>query len=124
MSHDSHIAKKCGSLDVNGPITISKSNVTQGVNITTAVSTTASTGVITTVSASTGANSTSSFNVSNPHVAAGSTVFLTINNYAGNQGLPVVRAQGVTNGQFTVVLSNHHDVNALNGVVKIAYLVM
>lgn len=124
MSHESKISKKFGSLEVNGPVTIFKNNTTQSTNISTAVACTASTGVITTVSASTAANSSNSFAVNNPLITASSTVILTINNYAGNQGRPVVRANGVTNGQFTVVLTNVDDTNALNGAVKIAYLVL
>lgn len=124
MSQDLKVAKKCGSLDVNGPVTILKSNVTQLTNLSTAVATSASTGVITTVSATTAANSSSSFVVNNPRAISSSTVILTINNYAGTQGRPVVRANGVTDGQFTVVLTNVDDTNALNGVVKIAYLIV
>lgn len=124
MSHDSKIAKKCGSLDVNGPVVLAKSNVTQATNISTAVATTAATGVITTVSASTAAGAVSSFNVTNPHVSESSTVFLTINNYAGSQGRPVVRANAVANGQFAIVLGNTDATNALNGVVKVAYLIL
>lgn len=124
MSHDSQLAKKCGSLDVNGHITLAKSNVTQLTNITTGVATTTGAGVITTVSSTLAANSTTSFVVSNPHVSSSSVVMLTINNYSGNTGLPGVRVQSVSSGQFNVVLSNAHDSAALNGIVKIGYLVL
>lgn len=124
MSHDSKLAKKCGSLDVNGQITLSKSNVTQATSITTAVATTGGAGVITTVSSTLAADSAISFVVSNPYVTSSSVVMLTINNYSGNQGLPSARVQSVSAGQFTVVLSNNHPSAALNGIVKVGYLVL
>lgn len=124
MSHDSKLAKKCGSLDVNGSVKLAKSNVTQLTNITTAVATTAGAGVITTVSSTLAAESATSFTVSNPHVTTSSVVMVSVNNYSGNQGLPGVRVQSVSSGQFTLVLSNAHSVAALNGIVKIGYLVV
>ena len=124
MSHDSKIAKKCGSLDVNGHVTLAKSNVTQATSITTAVATTTGAGVITTVSSTLAADATTTFLVSNPHVNSSSVVILTINNYSGNQGLPTARVQSVSAGQFNVVLSNVHSSAALNGIVKIGYLVL
>lgn len=124
MSHDSKLAKKCGSLDVNGNIILAKSNVTQLTSITTGVLTTTGAGVITTVSSTLSADSATSFVVSNPSVTSSSVVMLTTNNYSGNQGLPSVRVQSVSAGQFTIVLSNNHSSAALNGIVKIGYLVL
>lgn len=124
MSHDSKVTKKCGSLSVNGPITIAKSNVTQATSITTAVLASASTGVITTVSSTLAAEGAASFTLNNPKITSSSTVFLSINNYSGNQGLPSVRVNAVSDGSCSVVLSNNHGTSALNGIVKIAYLIM
>ena len=124
MSQDSKLAKKCGSLDVNGSVTLAKSNVTQATSITTAVATTGGAGAITSVSSILAGNSAASFVVSNPYATASSVVLLTINNYTGNQGLPEARVQSVSAGQFTVVLSNAHATAALNGIVKIGYLVL
>lgn len=123
MSHDLKIKKQCGSLEVNGPVSLAKGNVTQLTNLSTAVSCSNSTGVITTVSATTAAGASASFNVSNSNVTAASSVLLTINNYGG-AGLPIARVSNVIDGRFTVVITNIHSADALNAALKIAYLVL
>jgi len=121
--------KDFNSLNVRGPsrfesVHLEKGTVTQGTNISTAVTLNKPAGVITTVSSTLAANTNASFTVNNSAVSADSVVLGNIVNYSGSQGAPFARVQNVTQGSFAVSLRNADDVNALNGVVKFAFSVL
>jgi hypothetical protein len=107
------------------PALYDTANVTQGTSITTAVTVNAASGIITTVSATTSANSTeaSGFVVNNTNVLSTSKIQLTCQ-YAGQaNGVPVALVSAIANGSFTVRLGNGGSA-ALNAVVKIHFTVI
>lgn len=109
-----------------GALSLPKAAVTQGTNITTAVTIDAPSGVITTQAATAAAGTAQSFTVNNSTVTSSSTVLVTITNYSGtlfNNGVPIVQVRSVSNGSFVIAVANIHGVNALNSALKIAFLV-
>jgi len=124
--------KRFGSVNTNflntSQFSISKTNATQGTSITTAVSCAGNSGIINTVSTTLAAGSSATFTVSNPNVAASSVVLTNIVGYTGNAGCPLVRVNSVTAGSYSMTLTNMFDAStsgsALNGVVRIGYIVM
>jgi hypothetical protein len=123
MSQSSRISYDFGSVNSN-TFSIDKANVTQITSITTAVSVTAQAGIITTVSATTAADSATQFTVNHPDVNANSVVFANIMNYAGSAGLPSLYIDNPSTGSFVVTIQNHHASAALNGALKISYLIL
>jgi hypothetical protein len=121
MSH--LVTKSFGSLSA-GQIALGKSSVTQLTSITTGVTLNASAGVITTVSSTLAADTSATFTITNSNVQASSLVLANVVNYSGTQGAPVLRVQNVTGGAFSVVLRNVDDTDALNGIMKIAFIVL
>ena len=63
-----------------------------------------------------------SFVVTHNKVNASSCVLANIVQYGGT-GIPVLRVGSITQGNFTVTLSNPSD-SALSGQVKIAYTIL
>ncbi len=105
----------------------SKATVTQATSITTGVTASAPAGVITTVSAALAADASAEFTVTNTFVAATSVVIANVVDYAGTDstnGIPVVKVDTIGAGSFKVVISNAHSANALNGVLKIGFIVV
>lgn len=124
MSQESRVKFNFGSITTSNNLALEKSHVTQITSITTAVTATTQVGTITTVSATTAANSASQFTVNHADVTSSSLVFANIMNYAGSAGLPSLYIDNTTTGSFVVTIQNHHDTNALNGVLKISYLIL
>jgi len=102
--------------------TITKGNVTQQTAITTAVTSNAAAGVITTVSSTLAAGSNATFVVNNSKVTSTSVIMLTVDDSA-TAGLAKVNVQTVTNGAFSVNITNIHGANAFNNVIKIHFVV-
>lgn len=104
----------------------SRGTVTQLTSLVTPVTLDQLSGVITTVSATTAAASTEQFVVNNSLVSASSVVLANVCSYSGTyatNGFPVCTVQNVTGGSFTIAISNVHVVNALSGILKIAFVV-
>lgn len=114
-------------LQANSFLTAQKGAVTQGSSITTAVVTDTSSGVITTVSATTAGAAISTFTLTNQYIKADSVVLVVVENYAGTyatNGLPYVTVGTVAAGSCVINIVNCHASNALSGVLKIAYLIV
>ncbi|NBO99346.1 MAG: hypothetical protein EBU90_04360 [Proteobacteria bacterium] len=105
-------------------ISLRKATVTQTTAITSGVTLNSPAGVITTVSSTLATNGNTSFSVGNSFVKADSLVLGNIVNYAGSQGAPFTRVQGVTNGSFSVAIRNVDNVNPLNGAIKFGYSIL
>lgn len=109
-------------------ISIEKSNVTQLTAITSGVTCAGNAGIISTVSSTLAAGSSTSFTVTNPRARASSLVLANIVGYTGNAGHPLVRVSSVTSGSYSLTLTNMFDAatsgSALNGVVRIGYAVL
>lgn len=110
------------NLTTDKPV-ITKGNVTQLTAITTGVTTNASAGVITTVSSTLAAGSNATFVVTNSKVTSSSVIMLTVDDSA-TAGLAKVNVQTVTNGAFSINITNIHGTNAFNNVIKIHFLVI
>lgn len=123
MSQSSRVKYDFGSLNL-GKFAIDKANVTQASSNTTAVTITTQAGIITSQSMTTAANSVLQFTVGSTMVSANSVVLANLMNYAGSAGLPSLYIDNTTNGSFVVTIQNHHDSAALNGAVKISYLIL
>jgi hypothetical protein len=77
-----------------------------------------------TYTATTTTQGNSVFNVFNDNVISLSLINISINKYTGNQGLPSVYISNITNGNFSVNISNHSITESLNGQLKIAYSIV
>lgn len=96
--------------------------VTQATSITTAVTANGSSGVITTVSSTTTPNSTDSFTVNNSACTSTSVVVASLCGYTGSNLPPIVTVSGVSNGSFTVNVTNINSTFSLNGVLSISFV--
>ena len=133
LQNNFELSSKIASLATNvsqGLSTVpasSISTVTQETSITTGVTINALAGVITTVTATTGAANKSVFTVTNSNVTASSVLSAVVHNYSGTyatNGFPNVTISNVTSGAFDIVISNYHASNALNGILKIGFAVL
>lgn len=98
------------------------SSITQLISITTGVILNAQTGTVITVSSTLAADTSATFTVSNSKVAAGNLIFLTLQDYSGTTGTVVLAINNVINGAFDIVVKNTHTVDALNGIITIAFI--
>lgn len=99
-------------------------NVTQGTSITTGVTVNALNGIITTVSTTLAAATTTNFTVTNSDVLATSKILVSLEYDEAATGIPVVRVADIVAGSFKVVLANASASAALNNVVKIHFLII
>jgi hypothetical protein len=79
-------------------------------------------GVIETVALITAATGQESFVFNNTNLTANSTVLLTVEYF--NAGFPVVSFGNLSNGSLTLVISNVDTLNALNGAVRIHFVII
>lgn len=99
-----------------------QATVTQTTSLVTPVTINGSSGIITTVSATTERVAMESFTVNNTAVSATSVVLVSVASYDGTTLPPVVTSTNTVNGSFQVNVINLGG-NDLNGVLKIAFLV-
>jgi hypothetical protein len=101
-----------------------KSTTTQSTSATSDVTLTQSSGIITLFTSTLASGAFSTFNVLDTNCVIGSVVLVSITGYDGNTGVPNIRSGNVGNGNFTVTLTNVHATAPLNGIVKIAILIV
>ena len=101
-----------------------KGTVTQLVDPSTAVVLNAAAGIVTMFTSTLAANTSSSFTVTNSYVGADSLLIVCVQDYSGTTGLPSVIVDNISNaGTFVITL--HNDGNAaLNGIVKVGFMVI
>jgi hypothetical protein len=113
---------------ISNEFSLTKANITQATSITSGVTCHGNSGIISTINTTLAAGAKTSFAVTNSRVAASSVVLANIVGYSGNAGCPLVRVEGITAGSYSISLTNMFDAStsgsALNGVVKIGYIVM
>lgn len=105
---------------------VAKANVFQATDISTGVTANGSAGVITTQTATTAAENTNYFTVTNDKVKSDSVVTAIQTSYSGSytvNGMPCIAIGNVHDGGFNIIVQNCHSTNALNGTLKIAFLV-
>ena len=101
-----------------------KGAVTQLTSITTGVTVNDCAGVITTVSSTLAAGSTTSFVVTNSSIGSDSQILVCVQDYSGTTGLPYAFVDTITNtGTFSVTLMNEGNA-ALNGILKVGFLII
>jgi hypothetical protein len=112
---------------ITNKVTITKGSVTQGTNITTAVTINAGAGVITTVALTTAGGATSGpFIVNNSYVTSTSVIQLTAEYASGKTGNPIVQTEGSPSaGSFKIKVGNGAPAaTPLNDIVKIHFVVL
>lgn len=129
MSHSRKLTQELGKVSIDSlssnTMSIDKGTVTQITSVTTGVTVSANAGVITTFSQSAAAGASATFAVTNTKVSTTSVVLVSIVNYAGTTGIPIVRVNGgAGDGTFNVLVRNVHASEALNGVLTISFLVL
>lgn len=81
-------------------------------------------GVITSESLTTAAGADYTLTLTNTLVAATSIVLATVHNGTNSQGVPVLRTVTPGAGSVVIIVRNTHASQALNGTLKIAFLVL
>jgi hypothetical protein len=110
----------------SGTLNFGDGTVTQLTNATTAVTCNTASGVITTVSETAAAGASATFTVNCSACTAHSVVKLQLGTYSGTlvtNGIPFLSVPTVSAGSFQIMVTNIHGTNALNGTLKIHYLV-
>lgn len=103
-------------------VNLGQVTVTQATDINTAVTANGSSGVITTVSATTTHGETDSFVVNNSTCTSTSVVVATLCGYTGTNLPPMVTVSSVGSGSFTVNITNINPSFSLDGVLKISFV--
>ena len=122
-----NVSKNHILLDPSATVFFPNSTVTQLTSITTGVTINSTSGVITTVSASTAANASDTFTVTNNNVTTSSVILVALQDYSGTfstNGIPLINADNVSAGSFDVVISNAHGTNALSGTLGISFIIV
>jgi hypothetical protein len=117
------------SLAVSAPGTVNlgRATVSQATNVNTDVTCNASSGVITTQTASTAAvTMETGFTLNNSCIVSTSVIMLQIVAYSGTHmanGIPYLACAAPGNGTVVIKIGNIHDTNALSGTLKIHFIV-
>ena len=101
-----------------------KVSVTQGTNLGTTVTINSPSGWINTGTTTLATQGSTTFTCSNNCVNTSKMVIATIQGYTGTVGSPAVYVKSVANGNFTLTVQNRDQTNALNGSIKIGYVLM
>ena len=100
-----------------------KDTVTQLVDPSTAVVLNAAAGIVTMFTSTLAASGFQAFTVTNSYVGAGTIVLACVQDYSGTTGQPGVIVDNIAEGTFQIVLQNGGSA-ALNGIVKVSFLVV
>ena len=132
MAESGNIHKTYGALTVNNTSNLNsirltgKSSITQGSTLNTAVTLDSPAGFISTLNTSGALLTTlgsASFTVNNVCVKSDSIVLSNIVNFGG-AGVPNIRVGSITDGSFSITLTNVDWINPLTGSIKIAFSIL
>lgn len=84
----------------------------------------AGSGVITSEALTTAAAGDYTLTITNPLIVAADVVLASVANGSNTQGVPVLRTVKPGNGSVVIVVRNFHASEALNGTLKISFLVI
>jgi hypothetical protein len=116
-----------GRIILTGTIETSKANIGSAA-IGGTVASNGGSGIITTVSLTTGTNASGTFTVTNAQIFSNDAVLVNIISYGGTfgtNGNPVVNVDNIVDGtSFDIVISNTSSSSALLGALKIFYVIM
>jgi len=107
-------------------VNLGRAATSQTTSFTNGVTINSASGVITTVAATTAAGSSESFTVTNSTVSTSSVVLASIGDYSGTydtNGIPLLYVDSISNGSFSIRVYNAGASNALNGTLKIKFIV-
>jgi len=107
-------------------VNLGRAAASQTTSFTNGVTINSASGVITTVTATTSAGSSESFTVTNSTVSTSSVVLASIGDYSGTygtNGIPLLYVDSISNGSFSIRVYNAGASNALNGTLKIKFIV-
>lgn len=111
-------------ITANKKVLFDKTTITQITSETTSVTLNASFGTITTVSVTTAAGGSFTFNISNNFHDANSVYFVSVIGGTNSQGTPVVTTENVTAGTIAVTVNNIHASLALNGTLLLGFIMI
>jgi len=101
-----------------------KDTVTQLVDPSTAVVLNAAAGIVTMFTSTLAASGFQAFTVTNSYVGVGSQLIVCVQDYSGTTGLPSVIVDNISDaGTFVITLKNVGNA-ALNGIVKVGFMVI
>jgi len=129
MSKSASTSKSFGTVNAN-TINVDKISytdkaaITQSTSLTSGVTINSPVGTITTISTSLATQGSLSFTCTNSAVDASKYVMANIIGYTGSSGTPSVIVDDITKGSFLVNVRNSHQTGALNGSLKLAFLVL
>ena len=132
MAESGNIIYTLGALTVKGPSNLnsirltSKSSITQGTSLTTAVTLDSPCGFVTTFNTSGALLTTlgsAAFTVNNVHVRSDSIVHSNIVDFNG-AGIPNMRIGSIVDGSFSINLRNVDWINPLTGTIKIGFSIL
>lgn len=133
MAESGNISYTLGALTVKGTSNLnsirltSKSSITQGTSLTTAVTLDSPCGFVTTMNYTAGALLTTlgsaAFTVNNVHVRSDSIVHSNIVDFNG-AGIPNMRIGSIVDGSFSINLRNVDWINPLTGTIKIGFSIL
>jgi len=107
-------------------VNLGRAATSQTTSFTNGVTINSASGVITTVAAAAAAGSSESFVVTNSAVSTSSVVLASIGDYSGTyhtNGIPMLYVDSISNGSFSIRVYNAGASNALNGTLKIKFIV-
>lgn len=81
-------------------------------------------GIITTASLTTAAAATYTLTITNNKILATSIVLVTIGDGTNSQGTVMLNTVAPADGSVVIVLTNDHASSALNGTLKVSFLVL
>jgi len=122
-------AAEMASLDVSGAAQVGSLNVGQGLVKTASATAGAATltspsGTVTSEALTTAAGADYTLTITNTEIAATDIVIPTLNNGTNTQGLPLIKSVAPAAGSVVIVVRNTHASQALNGTLKIGFLVV
>lgn len=115
-----------GVLCQDGAVRMARNTVTQLTSISTAVTLNAPVGVITTVSSTLAAGTSTSFTLNNSFIVSSSVIQVTMN-YQGvipNDGLPILFIDTPSTGSVVITIMNINALTALNNTMKIHFSIL
>lgn len=113
-----------GLTTTNGVLYPKQNTVTQTGTISTAVTINGVAGSILTVSTTLAASSSATFTVNNSSVSSSNYCFVNVLSYTGTTGVPFVTSSIGGSGNFTITIYNYSTIAALNGTLKIIFLII
>jgi len=99
-----------------------KGSVTQTTNASTQVTLNTPSGIITTVSLTTAAGASETFQFYNDKLLTTSVLLVSLE-YKGSAGRPIVRTD-ISNGVTKIIISNTAVLGSLNGVAKVHFMII